>query len=98
MINQMNQPVTHYQEETSRAINPAYWGTFIGLILTLCASFVWSGLVLAGMGLLCLSFGLILVSVINHHYHSETNWTPVLSGQFLGVCGIALLLISTFLK
>lgn len=98
MINQMNQTVTHYQEETSRAINPAYSGTFIGLILTLCASFVWSGLVLVGMGLLGLSFGLILVSVINYHHHSESNWASVLIGQFFGVCGIALLLISTFLK
>lgn len=94
----MNQPVTHYQEETSSAINPAYWGTFIGVILTLCSSFVWSGLVLVGMGLLSLSFGLILVTIYNHHYHSESNWSSVLIGQFFGVCGIALLLISTFLK
>lgn len=97
MINQINQPFTTYQTEDTQTSHIKFWAIGAGLILTILASFIWSGLVLVGIGSLCFSFSLIALSLINQHLHAETNWGTVLVGQLIAICGMALLLVAYFL-
>jgi len=65
----------------------------IALPLTIFASFLWAGLALLGVGLLSLGFGLITAALISYRYYERPAWGTAILGQFIGVCGVAVLLL-----
>lgn len=71
------------------------WVIPIGLAagLTLAASWIWSGLVLAGIGLLCLAFSLISSALYSQNAGYGARWRWVIAGQLAGISGIFTLFI-----
>ena len=60
-------------------------------VLTLLASFWWSGLTLAGVSLLALATVCIIMALIINRTSEQPSWGLAIAGQAAGVLGTAVL-------
>ncbi|HRQ41177.1 MAG TPA: hypothetical protein PLD25_24935 [Chloroflexota bacterium] len=82
---------TQTMDEAASSTGRKLTAVCITAVLTLLASFWWSGLALVGVALLALAAVCIIMALIITRTTGQSAWSMAIAGQFAGVLGTAVL-------